>query len=269
MHPFPISKKRLFIPISISLIICLLFVPSANASDLKILTNQLGYEKNGPKHAVILANPDDQISSCSLKSKESGQQVVALTVHNAGPVKKWRDWHFWTLDFDSFRAEGEYFIECASSGGSVRSLPFRIQQLLLERNTLSDVIYFFKEERSSGRFDQADRHLPFDGQKKGTLDAHGGWYDATGDYGKHLSHLSFSTYFNPQQIPFVIYSLLKSDELLRRRALQGLTQYERRLLDEAMFGADYLVRVKDPSGSFYRSVSAPGVKQLAQDRKVA
>ena len=68
---------------------------------------------------------------------------------------------------------------------------------------MSDVIYYFKEERSAGRCDKADRHLKFDGNKAGTVDAHGGRWDATGDYGKHFSHLSFSTYFNPQQIPFV------------------------------------------------------------------
>ena len=77
-----------------------------------------------------------------------------------------------------------------------------IQKSILERNTISDAINYFKEERSAGRMDEADRHLSFDG-KAGTLDAHGGWWDATGDYGKHLSHLSFSTYFNPQQIPLV------------------------------------------------------------------
>ena len=41
------------------------------------------------------------------------------------------------------------------------------------------------------------------------------------------------------------------------------------MLDEAMFGADYLVRVKDPAASFYRSISNGGVKQIAQERKVA
>ena len=51
MNASPIPQKRLFIPISIPVVLCLLFVPSANASDLKILTNQLGYEKRGPKHA--------------------------------------------------------------------------------------------------------------------------------------------------------------------------------------------------------------------------
>jgi hypothetical protein len=139
----------------------------------------------------------------------------------------------------------------------------------LERNTVSDVTYYFKEERSSGQYDKADRHLRFEGTKPGTVDAHGGWWDATGDYGKHLSHLSFSTYFNPQQIPLVVYSLLKSYEQANRRGLQGFARYKPRLLDEAMFGADYLVRVKVPNGSFYRSVSTGGVKQVPEERRIA
>jgi len=52
-----------------------------------------------------------------------------------------------------------------------------------------------------------------------TLDLHGGWYDATGDYGKHLSHLSFSNYFNPQQISLTAWSLFKTYELLSARLL--------------------------------------------------
>jgi len=111
--------------------------------------------------------------------------------------------------------------------------------------------------------------LHFAGGKEGTLDAHGGWWDATGDYGKHLSHLSFSTYFNPQQIPLVVYSLLKSYEQLHYRGQPYAIRYEDRLLDEAMFGADYLVRMKDPAGSFYRSVSSEEVHQRPEGRKVA
>jgi hypothetical protein len=47
------------------------------------------------------------------------------------------------------------------------------------------------------------------------------------------------------------------------------SRYEERLLDEAMFGSDYLVRVKAPGGSFYRSISTGGVKQIPEERKVA
>jgi hypothetical protein len=241
----------------------------SQASELKLLTNHVGYEVTGPKHAVLVGAAGDTVSTCSVKEAGSGKLMLTLSPKGIGPVKKWRDWYFWIVDFNEFHREGSYYLECASGERTIRSFPFLVQQDLLERNTLSNVIYYLKSQRNSGEMEQADSHLPFDGQKKGSLDAHGGWYDATGDYGKHLSHLSFSTYFNPQQIPFVVYSLLKSYELLHQHHLQGATQYERRLIDEAMFGADYLVRVKDPSGSFYRSVSASGVKQLAQDRKVA
>lgn len=36
-----------------------------------------------------------------------------------------------------------------------------------------------------------------------------------------------------------------------------------------MFGADYLVRLTVPNGSFYRSVSTGGVKQVPEERKIA
>jgi hypothetical protein len=247
----------------------LLFLPSARADEAKILTNHVGYNATGPKHAVILASAQDKFTSCSLHDARNNRKLVDIPAQHAGPVKKWRDWDFYTLDFDSFSTEGSYYLACASGNTTIRSYPFQIQSLLLERNTLSDAIYFFKEERSTGRMDEADRHLPFDGKKTGTLDAHGAWWDATGDFGKHLSHLSFSTYFNPQQIPLVVYSFFKSNELLKGRTISEVIRYQNRMLDEAMYGADYLVRVKVPGGSFYRSISTGGPHQVPELRKVA
>jgi hypothetical protein len=261
MHPS--TRTILFCVSALSLL------QVVRADEAKILTNHVGYDAVGPKHAVILGSTRDQFTSCSLQDARNHQSVLNIPAQHAGAVKKWRDWDFWTIDFDSFSTEGTYYLVCASGDRSIHSYPFAIQGLLLERSTLSDVIYFFKEERSTGRMDQADRHLPFDGKKTGTVDAHGGWWDATGDYGKHLSHLSFSTYFNPQQIPLVIYSFFKSTEQLNARAVPETTRYTDRMLDEAMFGADYLVRVKVPGGSFYRSISTGGPKQLPELRKVA
>jgi hypothetical protein len=254
------------------ILICSLLVAfsmSSFAGELKILTNHLGYEPPGPKHAVVLGKAGDGVSSCALKDDATDRQVLSLPVKAAGPVEKWKDWYFWTLDFDSFATEGKYYIECNAKAGSVRSFPFQVQRDLLERNTMSDVIYYFKDERSSGEYDKADSHLKFEGTKPGTVDAHGGWWDATGDYGKHFSHLSFSTYFNPQQIPLVVYSLLKSYEQNKLRANPNLARYQSHLLGEAMFGADYIVRMKVPNGSFYRSVSTGSVKQVPEERKIA
>ncbi|HZE86463.1 MAG TPA: glycoside hydrolase family 9 protein, partial [Puia sp.] len=130
--------------------------------------------------------------------------------------------------------------------------------------------YYFKGQRSSGLLDQADHRLRLSGKPAaaGLHDLHGGWYDATGDYGKHLSHLSFSSYFNPQQVSLTAWSLLKTYELLNKRPGTDFRQYKRRLLDEAMYGADYLTRSRAEGGSFYRSVSAPGPGKLARDRVV-
>ena len=244
-------------------------LPASHTDEAKILTNQVGYNATGPKHAVIIGTTQDQFTSCTLNDARDHQKVFDVAVQHAGPVKKWRDWDFWTVDFDSFSTEGTYYLTCSAGNRSIDSYPFLIQRFLLERNTLSDAIYFFKEERSSGQMDKADRHLHFDGKKTGTLDAHGGWWDATGDYGKHLSHLSFSTYFNPQQIPFVVYSFFKSAQLLNQRGVPEMVRYQDHMLDEAMFGADYLVRVKVPNGSFYRSISTGGPKQVPELRKVA
>jgi hypothetical protein len=249
--------------------VLLLIAGAAMPDDAKVLSNHVGYERTGPKRAVVQGKEGDSVSTCALKREGSNETMLSLTAKPAGPVKKWKDWTFWTIDFDSFDKEGNYYIGCTTGQGPVRSYPFKVESLLLERQTLSDVIYFFKEERSSGQFDKADRHLPFDGKKRGTLDAHGGWWDATGDYGKHLSHLSFSTYFNPQQIPFTVYSLLKSHELLEASGVPEFARYKTRLLDEALFGADYLVRLKDPAASFYRSIATGGVNQVPAERKVA
>ena len=237
--------------------------------ELKILTNHVGYEAEGPKRAVVLGQASDTVSHCAVRDDGTNRQVFSSIARNTGPVNKWRNWNFWTLEFDPVNKEGKYHLECQSNAGTIHSYAFAIQRDVLERTTLSNVIYYFKGQRSSGAMDQADRHLRFEGSKPGTLDAHGGWWDATGDYGKHLSHLSFSTYFNPQQIPLVVYSLLKSYDQLRHRGQPYAIRYEDRLLDEAMFGADYLMRVKVPGGSFYRSVSSEEVHQRPEGRKVA
>ena len=255
---------------AMALMIALLLGQTVGAQTrMRILTNHIGYETTGPKHAVILGKADDTVSSFKIKESATDREVFSGTAKKLGPVKKWKDWHFWTIDFNEVTGDGAYYIECLTGRGPVRSFPFVIQKDVLEKTTLSNVIYYFKGQRSSGLLDKADRRLRFDGTEDQTADLHGGWFDATGDYGKHLSHLSFSTYFNPQQQPLTVWSLFKTYEQLEKRNDKNFRQYKRRLLDEAMYGADYLVRAKDPLGSFYRSVSAPGPEKSPEDRRVA
>lgn len=258
------TSQRLFVVFL--MVVCL--VSAAAADDIKILVNHIGYEPAGAKRAVIRGGPEDQLDGFKVIDAETGKVVLSGVPAPVGPVRKWKDWRFWTVDFSAVAQEGRYRIECSSPGGTVRSSPFLVQKNVLERSALSDVVYYFKSQRSSGRLDQADRSMKIEGKEGVTVDVHGGWYDATGDYGKHLSHLSYSTYFNPQQIPLTVWSLLASHRELSRRGDPYFQQYLRRLQDEGLFGADFLVRMKNPSGSFYITVSGRGPEKKPEDRLI-
>lgn len=238
------------------------------AQTLKILTNQVGYEDKGAKRAVVMADTRLPIQTFQLINTATGKTVYSGKTDFANAVNKWKNWLFWTLDFSPYVTEGTYQLRVTLPQRTVTSYPFVISKNVLEQYTLSDVVYYFKGQRSTGLIDQADHHLELTDKSTGPIDAHGGWYDATGDYGKHLSHLSFSSYFNPQQISLTAWSLLKTHEQLQKRTGTDFRQSDRRVLDEALFGADYLVRVQAPNGSFYRSVKAPGAAKLAKDRVI-
>ncbi len=256
-------KKR------ITILLSLFFIPFLlHAQSVKIVTNQVGYEGSKAKRAVIVGDSKVPVNTFYLVDAETHHVVYAGKPVYSGPVNKWKNWLFWTIDFSAFTTPGTYQLQVVLPKGTVSSYPFIIGRNVLEKATISDVVYYFKGQRSSGLFDKADRHLLLAGKTTDTIDAHGGWYDATGDYGKHLSHLSFSLYFNPQQISLTDWSLFKTYEILSKRPGTDFHQIDRRILDEAMYGADYLVRMQVKDGSFYRSVGAPGPGKLPEDRRI-
>jgi hypothetical protein len=251
------------------LAICLacFIVPACLGQQLHILVDQVGYETASPKQALVMGVSQEQPRQFSLVDTTTGKIVFTGQVRPAGTVHAWSG-SYWIADFSSWQQPGHYLLRATNGASEASSCPFEIGNNLLERNTLSNVLYYFKGQRSSGLIDQADRHLPLPGGEKGFVDVRGGWYDATGDYGIHFSHQNLTSYFNPQQVPLVVWSLLKSYGALKQRHDDNFSEYERRLLDEGLFGADFLVRMKRPNGSFFQSISAPGKDKLPQDRVI-
>jgi Glycosyl hydrolase family 9/Cellulase N-terminal ig-like domain len=228
----------------------------------------VGYETHAPKQALIAGTAEDHPTQFALIDTATEKTVLTGALNPAGTVKAWTGRVFWMADFSSWQKPGDYAIETRTEAGPVRSCPFSIEDDLLERNTLSNLIFYFKGQRSGGAIDKADSHLPLPPGQTGFVDVHGGWYDATGDYGIHLSHQNLTSYFNPQQVPLVAWSLLKSYRVLEARHDDNFSEYERHLLDEGLYGADYLVRLKRPNGSFFESITAPGKDKLAKDRAI-
>lgn len=250
------------------IVCCSVLLSPVCRAEVKVLIDQVGYEPGAAKQAVVVGTQQDHPETFELVDTATGKTVVAGVLKPAGEVKAWGGRMFWVADFSSYRKIGEYVLKTGAAAEEVRSSVFSINTDVLERNTLSNVLFYFKGQRATGLDDVADRHLALPGGQAGAVDLHGGWYDATGDYGIHLSHQNPTSYFNPQQVPLVVWTLLNSYEALTARHDDNFTEYNRRLLDEGMFGADFLVRMKRPNGSFFESITAPGKEKLAKDRAI-
>jgi Glycosyl hydrolase family 9/Cellulase N-terminal ig-like domain len=237
------------------------------SAQVRVLVDQVGYETTAPKVALISGAENGPAAQFTLVDDATSKVVFSGTAEAAGHVDRWGDRTYWKADFSAFRTPGHYILRVATGDSVVSSRSFQIDDDLLERTTLSNVVFYFKGQRASGDMDRADRHLALP-DRSGTVDVHGGWYDATGDYGIHLSHQNLTSYFNPQQVPLVAWTLLASYNTLQARHDDNFSEYERRLLDEGLFGADFLVRLKRPNGSFLESIDGPGPAKLAKDRKI-
>ncbi|MFA9381072.1 MAG: glycoside hydrolase family 9 protein [Acetanaerobacterium sp.] len=234
-----------------------------------ILTNHMGYDSDGIKKAVFQGEKGMSADTFDVIDYQTGKSVFTGSATECGEVRGWKTGCYWTLSFDTVCAEGTYFIKLKTSKEEVSSFPFEIQSSLLGIRTISAVGYYFKAQRSTGEWLYDDTHLGFKGPREGVVDAHGGWYDATGDYGIHLSHLSHSTYFNPQQAAFSSLVFFRVHDLLEESKNQQYSMVKRRMLDEGFFGADFVMRMRAPSGSFFRSINRVGaLDAVAGTRKI-
>ncbi|EHC7287941.1 glycoside hydrolase family 9 protein [Vibrio parahaemolyticus] len=224
-----------------------------------LLTNHIGYERLGPKKAIIQTEqPHLSSYTAQLICATSDQTVATFAVEEQGKVANWHQGYFYLIDFSSFTDSGDYFLQVEDS----RSSYFTVGEHILLDQTLSDVIHYFKSQRCGGVFDQQDRQVPVLNANQ-TVDVHGGWYDASGDVSKYLSHLSYANYLNPQQTPMVVWNILKGLSLLE--GSEDIAAFTRtRLIEEALFGADFLVRMQNEKGFFYMTVFDKWSKDTAQ-----
>ncbi|HHF2881585.1 TPA: glycoside hydrolase family 9 protein [Vibrio diabolicus] len=224
-----------------------------------LLTNHIGYEHLGPKKAIVQTEqPHLSSYTAQLICATTQQTVATFAVEEQGKVANWHQGYFYLIDFSPFTDSGDYFLQVEDT----RSSSFTIGEHILLDQTLSDVIHYFKSQRCGGIFDQQDRQVPVLNANQ-TVDVHGGWYDASGDVSKYLSHLSYANYLNPQQTPMVVWNILKGLSLLE--GSEDIAAFTRtRLIEEALFGVDFLVRMQNEKGFFYMTVFDKWSKDTAQ-----
>ncbi|WIG56228.1 MAG: Glucosaminyl-1,4-glucosamine-6-phosphate hydrolase [Rhodanobacteraceae bacterium] len=235
---------------------------SAATQPPSVLVDQVGYDTAAPKRAIVQGSAGDSFATFKVIDVATGKTMLRGSPKPAGQVDHWNDWRYWTIDFSALKTPGTYRVDVGGNADAF-SFPFRIADDVLERYTLSNVIYYFKGQRVTGDFERADAHLKNpDPSGPAYVDLRGGWLAATGDYGVHLAE------GNHQEVSLVAWSLIATLRNLEVTHNPNFAQYERRLLDEATYGADFLVRMHVPGGSFYESIGAPGKLKLAKDRLI-
>lgn len=233
---------------------------------MEILINHIGYDTGSSKKAIIKDRRGSGSAERALDflvvQSESGKPVFSGKARFTGSVAGWKDWAFWSLDFSGLTETGRFAIEIpAAPQSAIRSEPFEVEEDLLLDKTIPAVLRYLRSQHCTGIWDAADHNAGFVGRRSDRVDVHGGWYDASGDTSKYLSHLSYANYMNPQQTPMAVWSMLEARKLLGQKtagssapqtaALHGLRV---ELLAEALYGADFIVRMQDPAGYFYVGV---------------
>ena len=230
---------------------------------MKVLHNHLGYQCHARKKALVQTGASNSTelteAAFSVIDTENRSTVFRGKLTALGSVEQWRDWQFFEADFSAFEQCGKFIVLIDEISPPVCSQPFNIAPVIYDGQHISDLVHYFKSQRCGGKFDKADYARPKLGSEQ-QVDVHGGWYDASGDASKYLSHLSYANFMNPQQTPQVVWNLLDGHARMPKQS----SWLEDRMIDEALHGADFLMRMLDADGYFYMTVFDRWSKDINQ-----
>jgi hypothetical protein len=217
-----------------------------------LLVNHIGYEPSSAKK-VIFQSRENRLPETFCIRNSNSEILFEGKFTVGGKTDQWHTGFALTGDFSDFQSEGYYQISCNIENQEIRSFGFRIEQNILQNSCLPLLLEGFQSRHPEEKYEEKDKQISFLGDRNDLVDVQGGWYDASGDVSKYLSHLSFSNFMNPQQIPLVVWTMFEAAEK-QDHGNSVNTSYRSELKQEACYGADFLVRMQDPEGYFYMTV---------------
>lgn len=217
-----------------------------------IYANQVGFDSGGPKIAVVSADKPlirktvfNLVNTTTNKSEFTGVLSGPATIEDWTPGKS-----YYQADFSAFKRAGKYVIKVSIDGKTTSSFPFIIEEDALAKLTLSSIIHYYNKQRANTPQEiEADTHMKLQGGGDKTVDIHGGWCDASGDVSKYFSHLAYANFMSPQQTPLVVWSMESASEGIPQ--LLNKWKLKNKLDDEALYGADYMMRALSKDDYFY------------------
>ena len=247
-----------------------LAVAASALADNTFFINEAGYDDDQQVSVVVQSTDELEGTEWTLWVVPEGQSTgVSVTTQKFGKGVNPDNWaksgKYYAIDLTQYLPTvetvfptdhhifepGNYYIEVAT-GTPTSSDKFYVGPKALAEKTLGMVMdYFYNDRANKDPIIGWDQKVSVYGSSGTTRDVRGGWYDASGDVSKYLSHLSYANYLNPQQIPLTVWSLAHAAS----RIPSVIKQYSNRsAAEEAAYGADFLVRMLDEQGFFYMTV---------------
>jgi hypothetical protein len=218
-----------------------------------IYVNQVAFDAKGSKVAVVRNNI--KLTKGSVFSLTNSSGKIVFSGRLAGPlqISEWvKGVYFYQADFSSFTKTGKYKISVKVSGKQYLSNEFEVGNDALAVNTIPSIINYYNKQRANTPTElEVDKAIILYGSAK-TADVRGGWCDASGDVSKYFSHLAYANYMSPQQIPLVTWSMVNAVQTIPA-LLNKLNAYNN-MVNEALWGGDYIMRSLSKEGYFYMTV---------------
>lgn len=214
--------------------------------------NQVAYDARGAKTIVVRNDTKYTPGTTFQLENANGKVVFTAKLSKSLQVEEWaKGAYFYQADFSGFKTEGKYRIMIRKSVGSVSDW-FEIKENALAVTTIPSVLSYYNRQRANTPTEwQADAAVRLYGSDK-TVDLRGGWCDASGDVSKYFSHLAYANFVSPQQIPLVTWSMINTVQTAPG-LLNKLNVYDG-MVNEALWGADYMMRALSKDDYFYMIV---------------
>ncbi len=211
---------------------------------LDVLVNQVGYDIGSPKRFTVQSNgPLEGDAHFRVIAPIAGpgrefETVFEGKLESAGDVPEWGRW-YWRGDFSSLDTPGNYFIDATIGDLNAESPLFSIGHDFIASKTLDSAQRFFFWQRCGQAVPGWHEACHLDDRvttESGvTIEAAGAWHDA-GDYNKYNGYT-----------PLSLYSLLYARETCPHLFQTWRNTGRDDILDEALWGAEYLRKMQDPA----------------------
>lgn len=218
-----------------------------------ILINHIGYETDGAKRLIFQTKESGKPDIFKLINR-NGEVVYSGVFTEGGVIANWYTGAAFAGDFSEFNSPGDYKAQVNYLGTIIESEFFSIHKHILPSSTLDLLISGINSQRNADVYEERDKQMSFFGDRTDIVDVSGGWYDASGDRSKYLSHLSYANFMNPQQAPMIVWNFLEAAQQLERVNFDTSGKARYKMVLEAIHGADWLVRMQDAEGYFYINV---------------